>query len=128
MTRAAGTGADRPEALSRRWDGRTSIAQQQVDDQRFLVAQYSGTVQTDQAQVDSAKLNLTYCHIVSPIDGRVGLRQVDAGNYVQTSDANGVVVITQMQPISVIFSVPEDNLPDIMQRLHRAAHAAGRGL
>jgi multidrug efflux system membrane fusion protein len=98
-----------------------SIAQQQVDDQRYLVAQDIGTVQSDQAQVDSAKLNLTYCHIISPIDGQVGLRQVDAGNYVQTSDANGVVVITQMQPISVIFSVPEDNLPDIIQRLHTGA-------
>jgi multidrug efflux system membrane fusion protein len=101
-----------------------SIAQQQVDDQRFLVAQYTGSVQSDQAQVDSAKLNLTYCHIVSPIDGQVGLRQVDPGNYVQTSDANGVVVITLMQPISVIFSVPEDNLPDIIQRLHTGANLA----
>jgi membrane fusion protein, multidrug efflux system len=98
-----------------------SIAQQQVDDQRYLVAQDIGTVQSDQAQVDSANLNLTYCHIVSPITGQIGLRQVDAGNYVQTSDANGVVVITQMQPISVIFSVPEDNLPDIIQRLHTGA-------
>ncbi|HXA27087.1 MAG TPA: MdtA/MuxA family multidrug efflux RND transporter periplasmic adaptor subunit [Acetobacteraceae bacterium] len=98
-----------------------SIAQQQVDDQRYLVAQDIGTVQSDQAQVDSANLNLTYCHIVSPIEGQIGLRQVDAGNYVQTSDANGVVVITQMQPISVIFSVPEDNLPDIIQRLHTGA-------
>ncbi len=98
-----------------------SIAQQQVDDQRFLVAQYMGSVQSDQAQVDSAKLNLTYCHITALVDGQVGLRQVDAGNYVQTSDANGLVVITQMQPISVIFSVPEDNLPDILQRLHAGA-------
>jgi membrane fusion protein, multidrug efflux system len=98
-----------------------SIAQQQVDDQRYLVAQDIGTVQSDQAQVDSANLNLTYCHIVSPIEGQIGLRQVDAGNYVQTSDPNGVVVITQMQPISVIFSVPEDNLPDIIQRLHTGA-------
>jgi multidrug efflux system membrane fusion protein len=98
-----------------------SIAQQQVDDQRFLVAQDSGTVQSDQAQVDSAKLNLTYCHIVSPIDGLVGLRLVDPGNYVQTSDTTGVAVLTQMQPISVIFSVPEDNLPDIIQRLHAGA-------
>jgi multidrug efflux system membrane fusion protein len=95
-----------------------SIAQQQVDDQRFLVAQYTGSVQSDQAQVDSAKLNLTYCHMVSPVDGQVGLRQVDPGNYVQTSDATGVVVITQMQPISVIFSVPEDSLPDIIQKRH----------
>ena len=98
-----------------------SIAQQQVDDQRYLVAQDIGTVQSDQAQVDSANLNLTYCHIVSPIEGQIGLRQVDAGNYVQTSDTNGVVVITQVQPISVIFSVPEDNLPDIIRRLHRGA-------
>ena len=94
-----------------------SIAQQQLDDQRFLVAQYTGTVQADQAQVDSANLNLTYCHIVSPIDGQIGLRQVDPGNYVQVGDANGVVVITQMQPISVLFSVPEDNLPEIIQQL-----------
>jgi multidrug efflux system membrane fusion protein len=98
-----------------------SIAQQQVDDQRFLVAQYQGTVQSDQAQVDSAKLNLTYCHIISPIDGQVGLRQVDPGNYVQASDASGLVVITQMQPISVLFSVPEDNLPDIIQQVRSGA-------
>ena len=98
-----------------------SIAQQQVDDQRYLVAQYTGTVQSDQAQVDSAKLNLTYCHIIAPVDGQIGLRQVDPGNYVQTSDSSGVVVITQMQPISVIFSVPEDNLPDIVQRLRAGA-------
>jgi multidrug efflux system membrane fusion protein len=98
-----------------------SIAQQQVDDQRFLVAQYTGTVQTDQGLVDSARLNLVYCHIVSPIDGQVGLRQVDTGNYVQTSSTSGLVVITQMQPISVVFSVPEDNLPDIIQRLRAGA-------
>jgi multidrug efflux system membrane fusion protein len=98
-----------------------SIAQQQVDDQRYLVAQDIGTVQSDQAQVDSANLNLTYCHIIAPVEGQIGLRQVDPGNYVQTSDASGVVVITQMQPISVIFSVPEDNLPDIIQRLHTGA-------
>ena len=62
--------------------------------------------------MDSAKLNLAYCHIVSPVAGRVGLRQVDPGNYVQTSDANGLVVITQLQPISVIFTLPEDDVPD----------------
>ena len=77
---------------------------------RILVQQYTGTVQTDQGAVDNAKLNLAYCHIVSPIDGQVGLRQVDQGNYVQTSSTTGLVVITQMQPISVIFAVPEDNL------------------
>jgi multidrug efflux system membrane fusion protein len=98
-----------------------SIAQQQADDQKFLVAQYQGSVKTDQGQVDSAKLNLIYCHVVAPVAGRVGLRQVDAGNYVQTSDANGLVVITQEQPISVIFSVTEDNLPAIMKQLHAGA-------
>ena len=98
-----------------------SIAQQQVDDQRFLVAQDIGVVQTDQGVVDNAQLNLAYCHIVSPVDGQVGLRQVDPGNYVQTNSTTGIVVITQMQPISVLFSVPEDNLPDIIQRLHTGA-------
>jgi len=98
-----------------------SIAQQQLDDQRYLVQQYTGTVQTDQGTVDNAKLNLAYCHIVSPIDGQVGLRQVDQGNYIQTSTTSGVVVITQMQPISVLFSVPEDNLPDIIQRVRAGA-------
>jgi multidrug efflux system membrane fusion protein len=94
-----------------------SIAQQQLDDQRYLVQQYTGTVQADQGIVDNAKLNLAYCHIVSPIDGQVGLRLVDQGNYIQTSTTTGVAVITQMQPISVLFSVPEDNLPDIIQRV-----------
>jgi membrane fusion protein, multidrug efflux system len=98
-----------------------SIAQQQVEDQKFLVQQYTGTVQTDQGTVDNAKLNLAYCHIVSPIDGQVGLRQIDQGNYVQTSNTSGLVVITQMQPISVLFSVPEDNLPDIIQRVRSGA-------
>jgi multidrug efflux system membrane fusion protein len=94
-----------------------SIARQQVDTQASLVKQYRGSIAIDQAQLDNAKLNLEYCHIVAPVNGRVGLRQVDVGNYVQTGDANGIVVITQTQPISVIFSVPEDNLPAIMKRL-----------
>jgi multidrug efflux system membrane fusion protein len=98
-----------------------SIAQQQVDDQRFLVAQDTGTVQTDQGTVDNARLNLAYCHIVSPVDGQVGLRLVDPGNYVQASSTTGIVTITQMQPISVLFSVPEDNLPDIIQRVRSGA-------
>jgi len=98
-----------------------SIAQQQLDDQRYLVQQYTGTVQTDQGTVDNAKLNLAYCHIVSPIDGQVGLRLVDLGNYVQTSSTTGLVVLTQMQPISVVFAVPEDNLPDIIQRTRTGA-------
>jgi multidrug efflux system membrane fusion protein len=98
-----------------------SIAQQQLEDQRYLVQQDAGTVQTDQGTVDNAKLNLLYCHIISPIDGQVGLRQVDLGNYVQTSNTSGLVVITQMQPISVLFSVPEDNLPDIIDRIRSGA-------
>jgi multidrug efflux system membrane fusion protein len=98
-----------------------SIAQQQLDDQRFLVQQYTGTVKTDQGSVDAAKVNLAYCHIVSPIDGQVGLRQIDPGNYVQTSSTTGLVVIAQIQPISVIFAVPEDNLPDIIPRLRAGA-------
>jgi multidrug efflux system membrane fusion protein len=98
-----------------------SIAQQQLDDQRYLVAQYTGTVQTDQGSVDNAKLNLVYCHIVSPIDGQIGLRLVDPGNYVQVGGTTGIVMITQMQPISVLFSVPEDNLPDIIPRMRSGA-------
>ena len=101
-----------------------SIAQQQLDDQRFLVQQDMGIVQTDQGAVDSAKVNLAYCHIVSPLDGQVGLRLVDQGNYVQTSSTTGLVVIAQIQPISVIFAVPEDSLPDIIQRLRAGASLA----
>ena len=98
-----------------------SIAHQQVDDQTFLVAQDKAAMATDQAQIDAAKLNISYTHIVAPITGRVGLRQVDAGNYVQPSDANGLVVITQLDPISVLFSTPEDNLPRITRRLNAGA-------
>jgi multidrug efflux system membrane fusion protein len=98
-----------------------SIAKQTRDTQASLVAQYQATVQADQAQIDAQKLNLTYCRIVSPVTGRVGLRQVDAGNYVQTSDPNGIVVVTQLQPISVIFTLPEDNLPVVMNRVRAGA-------
>jgi multidrug efflux system membrane fusion protein len=98
-----------------------SIAQQQVDDQRYLVQQLTGTVQTDQGAVDMAKLNLAYCRIVSPIDGQIGLRLVDLGNYVQVASTTGLLTISQMQPISVVFSVPEDNLPDIVQRVRSGA-------
>jgi multidrug efflux system membrane fusion protein len=98
-----------------------SIAQQQLDDQKYLVEQVTGTVQTDQGTVDNARLNLAYCRIVSPIDGQVGLRQVDQGNYVQTSASSALVVLTQMQPISVLFSVPEDNISDIIQQVRGGA-------
>lgn len=98
-----------------------SIAVQQLDTQQSLVDQYVGAVVTDQGQVDTEKLNLDYCHITAPITGRVGLRQVDQGNYVQVSDANGLVTLTQLQPITVLFTLPEDDLPIIMKRLASGA-------
>ncbi len=103
-----------------------SIARQQAEDQAFLVKQYEGDLITDQAAIDNAKLDLIYCRITSPIDGRVGLRQVDLGNYVQPSGATPLVVITQIQPISVEFTLPEDDLPEIRKqmRLGRLSVAA----
>jgi multidrug efflux system membrane fusion protein len=95
-----------------------SIAKQQLDTQVALVEQYEGTVVGDEAQIATARLNLQYTHIVSPVTGRVGLRQVDAGNYVTPGDTNGLVVVTQLQPITVIFPVPEDYVRLISQRLH----------
>ncbi len=94
-----------------------SIASQQVDTQASLVQQYIGTVKSDQANIDTYKLDLIYARITAPVSGRVGLRQVDPGNYVTPSLANGIVVITQLQPISVIFTVSEDSLPQIMKQV-----------
>jgi multidrug efflux system membrane fusion protein len=99
-----------------------SIARQTAEDQVFIVKQDEGSVKLDQAQIDNQRLNLIYAHIVSPIDGRVGLRLVDAGNYVQTTDS-GLAVLAQMHPITVIFVVPEDDIPEIMAAMH-----AGRAL
>ncbi len=98
-----------------------SIARQQVEDQRFLVQQDAGTVKADQGTVATDQLNLAYAHVVSPIDGRVGLRQVDPGNYVQTTDSNGIVILTQMQPMSVVFSVPQQDLAEIETRMRSGA-------
>src|SRR5438477_7136614 len=98
-----------------------SIARQTLDTQAATVQQQTAVVQADQAQIDTQKLNLTYCRIVAPTGGRVGLRLVDPGNYVQTSDANGIVVITQLQPISVIFTVPEDSLQAVLKRVRGGA-------
>ena len=95
-----------------------SIAFQQVDTQQAAVKQDEGNVLVDQAQIDTAKVNLAYCHIESPVEGIVGIRQVDEGNYVQTSDTNGIVVITQIQPMSVIFTIPEDKISQVTKRLH----------
>jgi len=94
-----------------------SIAKQQAEDQVYIVKQYEGSVKTDQAEIDTQKLNLAYCHIVSPVTGRVGLRLVDAGNYVQTSDTTGLAVLTQLEPISVIFSLPEDDIPEVAAQM-----------
>ncbi len=97
------------------------IPAQQLDTQKALVQQYEGTVASDEAQVSAAKLNLQYTHIVAPASGQVGLRQVDQGNYVTPGDASGIVVVTQLQPVSVIFPLPEDNLPAIRKRLRDGA-------
>ncbi len=97
------------------------IPQQQYDTQRALASQLEGAVAADQAQIDSAKLNIDYCHITAPIDGRVGLRLVDAGNIVHASDANGLLVITQMEPIAVIFTLPEDTLPVVNGHMRSGA-------
>ena len=98
-----------------------AVPRQQLDTQTALVAQNQGTVEADRAMVKAAEVNLAYTKIVSPLDGRVGLRQVDQGNYVTPGDANGLVVITQLQPISVLFTVPEDNLQAISKRLQAGA-------
>jgi len=97
------------------------VPRQKFDTQESLVQQYEGTTKTNQAVVDAAALNIAYCHITAPISGRIGLRQVDQGNYVQANDTNGIVVITQTQPITVIFTLPEDELPAVVKRLHSGA-------
>ncbi|MGZ5118164.1 MAG: MdtA/MuxA family multidrug efflux RND transporter periplasmic adaptor subunit [Burkholderiales bacterium] len=94
-----------------------SIAKQQLDTQAALVRQYEGTIKADQGQVDSARLQLTYSRVTAPLTGRIGLRQVDPGNIVRSSDTNGLVVITQLQPVSVIFTIAEDNVSTVMRRL-----------
>ena len=98
-----------------------SIAEQQLATQKSLVAQYAGAVTTDQGQIDAAKLNLTYCHIVSPIAGRVGLQQINVGNYVTPAEPNGLVVVTQLKPITVVFTLAEDEIPPLLKRLHAGA-------
>jgi membrane fusion protein, multidrug efflux system len=95
-----------------------AIPQQQLATQEALVAQYEGTIKTDEANVESAKLNLVYAHITAPITGLVGLRLVDPGNIVHATDANGLLVITQLDPISVIFTTAEDALPPVLDKLH----------
>jgi membrane fusion protein, multidrug efflux system len=97
------------------------IPQQQLDTQAALVGQFDGAIRSDQGQIDNAKLQLTYSRITAPISGRIGLRLVDVGNIVHATDANGLLVITQLQPISVIFSLPQDQLPQVVAKLRAGA-------
>jgi len=99
-----------------------AIPKQQLDTQIALVAQFEGNIKQDMANINSAKLNLTYAQVTAPITGVVGLRLVDPGNIVHASDANGMIVITQLQPISVLFTIPEDSLPQVTQKLRAGAH------
>jgi multidrug efflux system membrane fusion protein len=101
---------------------RNAIAKQQLDDQNQTVLQYEGSVKNDQGNVDSAKVNLIYTKITAPITGRVGLRLVDPGNIVQASASTSLVVITQLQPITVIFSIAEDYLPQVQKQLRTGNH------
>jgi len=95
-----------------------SIPTQQLDTQAELVHQFEGVVETDHGQIDNVKLQLIYCRITAPLSGRLGLRLVDPGNIVHASDQNGLVVITQLQPIAVVFTIPEDNLPPVLAKLN----------
>lgn len=101
-----------------------AIPQQQLATQQTLVSQYVGIVKSDRGLVDSAKLQLRYCHITSPLAGRVGLRLVDPGNIVHAADANGFAVITQLDPIAVIFTLPEDSLPEVLAAQRRGSPLA----
>ena len=100
-----------------------SIAQQQVDTQKSTVDQLDGQVRTDQAQIDNAKLQLVYCNITAPFTGRVGLRQVDPGNIVHATDTTPMLILTQLQPIGVIFTLPEDELPIVAQHMKNSTLA-----
>jgi len=94
-----------------------SIAKQQVDTQASLVRQYEGAVRVDRSQIESARLQLTYTRITAPVAGRVGLRLVDQGNIVRAGDAGGLLVITQLQPVAVLFTVPQDSVQAVMRRM-----------
>jgi len=97
------------------------IPKQQLDTQAASVGQFDGAIKSDQAQIDNAKLQLTYSRITAPISGRIGLRLVDPGNIVHATDTNGLLIITQLQPISVIFTLPQDQLPQVFDKLHKGA-------
>lgn len=96
-----------------------AVSQQQVDTQQATVHQFEGTIRTDQAAIDNAKLQLSYCHITAPESGRIGLRLVDAGNMVHANDTQPLLVITKLQPIAVLFTLPEDSLPSVAQHMRK---------
>src|SRR5882762_4359566 len=100
-----------------------AVSQQQVDTQRATANQLEGAVRADQAQIDNAKLNLAYCHITAPLSGRIGLRLVDVGNIVHAADPNPLLVITQVKPIAVLFTLPEDNLQNVAQHMRQSTLA-----
>jgi len=100
------------------------ISKQQTDTQEALVDQFDGAIKSDQGQIDNAKLQLVYCRVTSPITGRVGLRLIDPGNIVHAADVNGLVVITQLQPIAVIFTLPQDQLPQVYAKLRAGGQLA----
>lgn len=102
--------------------GQDSIPRQQLDTQQALVRQYEGAVKIDQGQIDSARLNLTYSRITAPVSGRAGLRSVDPGNMVRATDTGGLVTITQLRPITVVFPLPEDSLPKVLARMRQGEH------
>ncbi len=95
-----------------------AVSKQVYDTQIWLVKQLEGTVKSDQGQIDTVRVNLIYCYITSPVDGRIGLRLVDPGNFVQTTDTAGLVIINTIQPITVVFSIPEDDVPRVMQKVN----------
>jgi multidrug efflux system membrane fusion protein len=101
-----------------------SIAEQQFATQKSLVRQLEGTVKFDQGQIDNAKLQIVYSRITAPVSGRIGLRPVDPGNIVHTTDTTGLAVITQLEPITVIFTIPEDNLPELLDKLRAGVRLA----
>ena len=100
------------------------IPKQQLDTQAASVGQFDGAIKSDQAQIDTAKLQLVYAHITSPISGRVGLRLVDPGNIVHATDTGGLLLITQVQPIAVIFTLPQDQLQQVFEKIHKGAQLA----
>jgi multidrug efflux system membrane fusion protein len=104
--------------LERYQMAREAVSQQQLDTAAAAVANFEGAVKVDQGQIDSAKLQIAYCHITAPLTGRIGLRVVDRGNMIHANDASGLAVITQLQPVSVLFSLPEDAIPRVVKQMN----------